>query len=372
MPTITHLTDDESPAIATLFRIYQPIEQYLRLSAAHASRTPVPAASLTAIDLFLMHLITTYYPAPLSILDLAADATAGVSTFFWANERRAARVVTACQQEEGTPHGDWRSSFRDTATQLGANAAKVTLAETTTNEATAWKRIMATSALPSPVLVTLAASDEKDTEVGAQIARIFDLRPDALLCLLPLGPVGESLVLHAGLQFCATHTDYRLTALREISPFFASSQLGLMCQRTNAHIPDVLARIQQLYEGNFQFLSLVRQLTASVLREEATIAKVRILETTIEEKDEQLRASLQGEQERIALERINQERIAQDAYAAWLASRLTYLEEELLPWKNEYIEQLENHLRNLESSKALKVGHAVRRLASLAGSLKGK
>lgn len=370
MPTITHLADEESPAIATLFRIYQPIEQYLRLSTAHAMRSP--AVPLTAIDLFLMHLVTTYYPAPLSILDLAADATAGVSTFFWANERRTSHVVTAYQHEERRSSGDWRSSFDDVAKQLGVNATKVTLAETPTNEASAWKQTLAASALASPLLVTLAAPDEKGADIDAEITRIFDLRPDALLCLLPLGRVGESPLLQASLQFCATHADYRLTALREISPFFASSQLGLICQRTDEHIPDVLERIQQLYEGNFQFLTLVRELTAAVVREEAAMAKIRTLEATIEEKDAQLRAGSHGDQERIDEERIAQERLEQNAYAAWLASRLNYLEEELLPWKNEYIEQLELHLRNLESSKALKVGHAVRRVASLASSLRGK
>lgn len=370
MPTITHITDDEAPAIATLFRVYQPIEQYLRLSAVHALRSPTVA--LTAIDLFLMHLITTYYPAPLSIVDLAADATAGVSTFFWANERRATRVVTACQQNGRTPSDGWRSSFRATAEQLGANATKVTLAERGSKEAPAWEETLVASTLSSPVLVTLAVPEENGAEADAEIARIFDQRPDALLCLLPLGRLGESLTLQASVQFCATHADYRLTALREISPFFASSQLGLICQRTNAHIPDVLERIRQLYEGNFQFLTLVRELTTAVVREEAALAKIHTLETTVAEQDEQLRANAQSDQEQIEREQVVQERREKDAYAVWLESRLRYLEEELLPWKNEYIEQLELHLRNLETSKALKVGHAVRRLTSIAGSLRGK
>src|SRR5258708_25188945 len=87
------------------------------------------------------------------------------------------------------------------------------------------------------------------------------------------------------LMFCDTPpSDHCLLPVREISPFFFTSNLGLIYPRNNPHVPDVINRLRQLYEGNFDFLTLVEtnlRLQAKVETNLRLQAKVAELETAL-------------------------------------------------------------------------------------------
>jgi hypothetical protein len=69
--------------------------------------------------------------------------------------------------------------------------------------------------------------------------------------------MATSRVFNAAWQICNFDTHYCLTPAREISPYFFQSQLGILYRREGSHIPYVLIRIRQLFEGNFDFLTLL-------------------------------------------------------------------------------------------------------------------
>lgn len=63
---------------------------------------------------------------------------------------------------------------------------------------------------------------------------------------------------------------------------------------------------------------------------------------------------------------------AKNEYIRSLEARLGMIEQEILPWKDAYIEYLEGHVRARDASKAMRVGRAVRRLLPLGGRYRGE
>jgi hypothetical protein len=110
------------------------------------------------------------------------------------------------------------------------------------------------------IMFLFSQSELESSQARTQLQWLFDLSEHVVGFVFPLGQIGENGLLNDAIQFCSAAPNRRLTALREISPFFASSQLGLIYNRSNGSIPATLERrIYQQYDGNFQFLRLIRE-----------------------------------------------------------------------------------------------------------------
>src|SRR5690606_13800974 len=68
----------------TLYSSYQPIQQYRHLLTEMVGEWVQPVIELRAIDAFLMKQMVSSYPIKPTVIDVAAAATLGASTIFWA------------------------------------------------------------------------------------------------------------------------------------------------------------------------------------------------------------------------------------------------------------------------------------------------
>lgn len=239
----------------TLQSCFHPVEEYLKL----AGRTP--SVRLQAVDAFLLERIAALSPAAPSVLDLAADATAGASLVFWLASPSVKQVLTL--RGDGETESDWRKQFPALAQELGLDAAACDL------NGSAWPN--------APLLATLALTEDDAPRLGARLKELFAQQPDATVLLWRLGAVGESDLLKAAWDFCGDGA-HRLTLLRELSPFLAGSGLGLIARADRRDLAPVCDRIRQLYEGNFQYLALAKQVTIKAMAQTQSPEKTQLIE----------------------------------------------------------------------------------------------
>ena len=372
------------PTLATLFTAQAPVEEYRQ--RRRAAGAPPAAVSLAAIDTFLMGRVAAYAPMSPHVVDLASDATDGDSVAFWVGA--SLPVIVPRVSWHSAPMPDWRPLLRawaaERTTPSGPEgiAVRPTLIETTLATPDEWRAITADLPEGTPLIITLAETAETATHTAAHIALLQHCAPDAIILLLPLGATGAGPVLAQALGACPPGGSWRLTALRELAPFFAASEIGVVAPADDAMIPAILERINGLVAGNFQFITLVQQVIKSaqaldssdarrVEAQASAIMRVEAQASAIMRAEVQVSAIMRAEVQVSDARRAEMQTIIDDlhaalaekaAYAQWLEDRLRYLEETLLPWKNRVLAEFEREVRTLDASKALRAERIVRRL----------
>ena len=348
--------------LATLFTAHAPVEEYRQ--RRRAAGAPSAAVPLSAVDTFLMGRIAAYAPAPPHVVDLAADATDGDSVAFWVGV--GLPVIVPRASWNPAPNPDWRPLLRAWAAERtipggsGETAARPTFVETTLATADTWQGITADLPDGTPIVISLAETAETATHTAAHLDLLWRCAPDAIVLLLPLGATGTGSVLAQALGACPPEGSRRLTALRELAPFFAASELGVVTSVDDAMVPAILERIRGLVAGNFQFITLVQHVIESAQALDSRTVKRVETQTIIDELSAAL-ADKRVETQTI-IDELSAALVDKTAYAQWLEDRLQYLEETLLPWKNTVLVGLDREVRSLYASKALRAERLARRL----------
>lgn len=338
-----------SPAAATLFAAYAPVEEFRRRRMADPQ---LPTVSLAAIDAFLMNRVAAYAPLPPYVIDLAADATRGDSTAFWAGTGLPTIVPRLAWHPSLEP--DWRSVMRAWLVERGlyrdsAKSPSIVLVEQTLTDSSEWHRITENIPERSPILVTLAETADTAACTAAHLDLLERWVPGGWVFLLPLGLTGSGAVLASAVCACPPNGSRRLTALRELAPFFAASEIGLVGPADDPWLPSVLQRIEALIEGNFQYITLLQEMITKDAQYAACTVELESLHEAIAEKNARLRT----------LEATIAEK---NVHIGSLEERMNYIEKTLLPWKNSVISGLEGEVRGLYASKLVRTERLVRRL----------
>jgi hypothetical protein len=242
------LSTDAFPIWPTLTSCYRPVEQYLEWLARCS---PVePALRLRPLDAFLLQQVANHGASAPAVIDLAADATQGASTAFWLANASAHQVFVP--RSGNAVAGNWRTHFHAIANAAGWP----------TNTCNLEADFPPPQLNPlQPTLLLLAINAATTEQLTQTLRDTFLWRPNAVVALLGLRLTGQCEGLKTALDFCQTKPTYRFTLLRELSPFFAASQLGLIALADQSELNLCLERLCQQYEGNFQFLALAKALS---------------------------------------------------------------------------------------------------------------
>ncbi|MCB0208453.1 MAG: hypothetical protein KDJ52_03970 [Anaerolineae bacterium] len=238
----------------TLFSSYQPIDQYLRLLHADRHRVVRAAISIQAVDAFLMKQLAAYYPVKPTIIDLAAESTLGASPVFWLAHPAVQQVIVPY---DDNTNPDWLAWLQDAKKSMALDNELLILPQAKADLSSRWRDVETHLNSLSPSIIVLAVPEIWTGGVKSILETLLTRVPEPLIFLFPIGAIGRSTLLDVALSICAPNSPYQLTAMRDISFFFANSQLGLIYKRDNHIIPDILSRMWQLYEGNFDLLSLL-------------------------------------------------------------------------------------------------------------------
>lgn len=238
----------------TLFSSYQPIEQYIRLLQANHQCDTKAAIRIKAIDAFLMKQFAAYYPVKPTIVDVAAESTLGASTIFWLAHPAVEQVIVPY---DDTTHSDWLSWLQGAKKLMTLDNDLLILPQGNTDLSSRWLAVKARLNPLSPPIFVLAVPEIWTGGVKSILEMLLTLVPEPLVFLFPIGAIGRSTLLDVALSTCSPSSPYQLTVMRDISFFFAGSQLGLIYKKDNHIIPDILSRMRQLYEGNLDLLTLL-------------------------------------------------------------------------------------------------------------------
>jgi hypothetical protein len=262
---------NQSDALPTLFACYKPVERYHRL-LRHTHSVQRPAAvTVSPIDAFLMHQLVALLLDRPQVVDLAADATMGASTALWASHPGVRRILGtvrtgAATDRNGGGNGNgtadeaesWRRLI-EMPGELGRDPKRPTTLVRRPEDDAGWQAL-ARSLDPQAPVVFLAEPAVPTLRAALKAV------PDALMLLLPLGRVGQDPALGPLLTFCDV-AGCRLTALRDVAPFFHDSALALLTRGERPDAAQALERVRRMYDGNFQFLRLAQGLVDAAERE---------------------------------------------------------------------------------------------------------
>jgi hypothetical protein len=271
-PVTTTQPFEETPATcATVARCARPVEEYLRRLSERGGTRAAPALALRPVDAFLLHQVAAMLPSPPDVIDLAADATGGASTALWA-AHPGVRTVWAPRRAEEAP---WRERFVDLirtgggavgeAFPAASHRPRVHLDGPLFVPPGDWAALADAVGRSAPVLALVAGADGADA--AGLLTAAFAEFPACLALVAGVGLVGGDGALEALLAFRKGHPDYRVAALREVSPFLAHSDLAAVYRGDQPAAGDVLRRVAQAFDGNFGFLNLVQAVASAALGE---------------------------------------------------------------------------------------------------------
>jgi len=420
-------TAEVAPATPSLTSCFRPITEYLRLLRGASRNLVSPAVALSPHDAWLLYQLAAFYPLAPTVIDLAAEATTGASVAFWAAHPGVRRVLALAGPPTSRPATDWRRLFPRAAAELKLAPDSWEIIETTLDQRDGRDAITRVIDPLAPPFFLLAATDTDAATVTDTLVTIRAIHADAVTLIIPLGLTGQSPLLDTVLRSCPADGPDRLTLLRECSPFCAASPLGVIARAENPFVFEAFERLHRLFDGNFQFIDLVERATAASLHEasaerkaEATVeamaetarqqmaerdARIAELDAQVIERDARIAerdTRLMRYDARIAerdtrlmrydariAERdtrlirrdarlaellaraatLDAEIAKKNVYLVSIEDRARYIEEQMLPWKDAYIAELETHIRNQDASTALRlsrilgrVGRTVRRV----------
>jgi hypothetical protein len=239
----------------------------------------VAASSLEAIDFFLLHQWIAQYATRPSVIDLAAERTLGASTLFFLGNPQVREVQVLPPAERGAGDADWRPllaaavSDREVSPRPGYGVLPAGRVGEIGRRP--WVHGARRENELRPPLLVLLHADE--TEAGESLEKtleeLLSLQADVVVAVCPIGRIGRCGVLESLIAYSAAHREHRLAALREICPFTSASRLGILYRADNADAEQMLAGLVYWFDGNFQFLSLTRELTGRHLGAESLHAK---------------------------------------------------------------------------------------------------
>lgn len=255
-------SETQPACLPTLMSCARAMERYDDLVSKVGSSAT--AVRLSALDAYLLQQLVAHLPQKATIVDLAADATGGASIICWLSAENVSQIMAP----QTVGNADWRTGFRLAAEAMGMDASALR-SETT-------EQVLKTQNNPlSPVVITLGMTESDAPTLNERLNTLFALQPQSTIFLLPLGNCGSSELLNQAIHFASDHSDYRVVALRELNHFWAASRLGVIYSANNAGLPASLRRLQQLYEGNFQFINLVQLLTELEVRAQKDLMRER-------------------------------------------------------------------------------------------------
>lgn len=227
---VTRIGTEESSQPPVLSAIMEPLIAHWREQGTPRAGERDGAWPLEPIDALFLHLLLATLPDIDLVVDGIADITQGGSTALWRSHPRRLPTEPLAAHNPATD--------RSALVVLPIGAASLA------GEGTEWG--------------------------------------DAVFAIYPLGATGTCQGLAALVaRHAPPDSHWRLWLPREQSGFFVTSRLGLVCRRDDGRLEPALTRITRLFDGNFQFLGLIRSvvdeavLRAQVQRQRATIEELR-------------------------------------------------------------------------------------------------
>ena len=259
---------DRRPLVPTVAAAREPVERYWAGYAPELAADGTPGAglddALDPLDGLLVHLLLGLLPADAVVVDLAAGATAGTTAVVGLAHPGVRKVVAGLAGGAGSLLV--AAALRAYAADHAA-PGKLDISPAADGPADV-------AARHGPVVVAdPRAYPGGPAELAGAVGRWLDARPDAVVFVLGVGPLGgdgaaEALVRLAGGR--------AVWLLREAAEALAGSRLAVVA-RPGHPAADAVRRVGLMYTGNTSYLDLLcRANGAAVAATGADAAAMRV------------------------------------------------------------------------------------------------
>lgn len=253
LPTIA----DPRPVVPTIRWTREAVEAYWDEFAPTDAIGPGAdlGQALDPLDGFLVHLLLDFLPRGVVVADLASGVSRGATTAVALNHPSPRRVLAAVGRD------------------VSADSVGVALGEYARHRGTAPRLdVLATPNLPPDlaarnglVILTDVRTAEPAT-LAESVGRWLDARPDAVIAVLGVGPVGEAGVLDELLLGCRSGSGRRLWLCRELAEALVGSRLAVVARQGHPHADNALVRITHAFTGNGRYLDLLWDVNLGAIR----------------------------------------------------------------------------------------------------------
>jgi len=234
---------DRRPTLPTISVTRPPVVSYWTGYAPAIAGGAELDNLLSPLDGHLLHLFLEVSAGGVTVVDLAAETTAGTSTI--AALSRANTRVYAVAGQTSDPGSVAAALMAYKQEHAGQSTAFETISE---NDPPA----VATA--PAGLIVLV---DARAGNVAATIERWLTARPEAVILILGVGLVGASESLEAILQTCGSSSGRRLWLARELAESLAASRLAIVSLAGRTAAATAVTRVAGLFSGNVSFVDLL-------------------------------------------------------------------------------------------------------------------
>ncbi len=213
-------------------------------------KTPLlfdPVVEVQALDIYLMRQIVDFLPDAPHVIDMGSEASFGITRLMWLHQYNLDSLTTI-SLPSSTSQPQWYRLLNQYIESL-KDAEHVNI-----NESQSVGNLSPDRVFDNIVCVIVG---DIETQMSS-IHKIYAVYPNALVFILPLHKLNHDNTMQLMQSISTLGQSYRLTALREWSPFFSDSDLGVLYTHNHGAIHAVLTRLAQLYKGNHDFLPLLK------------------------------------------------------------------------------------------------------------------
>jgi SAM-dependent methyltransferase len=246
----------ERAPVPSIFTVYKPIEQYWEEADPTWGLENDAWSALNPLDAFLVYRLIELLDKRTTVVDRATAATGGASSLVSLLHPNVREVWAA--DEVATPRfaraiAELRGYLEEH--EPGAAALKVARPS----------ELLARARGRAGLVILADARSQEGASLAVEVASWLEARPDALVMVLTLGPVGACPAFAALVGLCAPESGLRLHHLRDVSDALLASRLVLVARADHSDLALVLARLAQSYTGNHGYLELLRQVNGNAL-----------------------------------------------------------------------------------------------------------
>jgi hypothetical protein len=258
-PTLAK-TRAQLPSLST---VSGPIEQYYAALQEQRPLAASTATSLEALDAYLVHLFLNCHPETTTLLDLAAEATAGASSLLGLLHPRVKQVRAL-----GGPLPGDRRAYRGVVEDfLFDKGQALSCLEWLSSAELSGQR-----GTGGDIVLFIEAGC---ADMDAEVERCLNAVPSAVVLIFGLGAVGDCAAIDALLRRFPSGSPRRFTLWRESGEALSASRLGMVASRDNPAAKIALVRLKQLFTGNYSFLGLLRSATEQAIRSSSSDGDVQ-------------------------------------------------------------------------------------------------
>ena len=246
----------------TLHSSHRSLDRHLRLVESSGRIALRPTVVLSAVDCFGLNRFLECFPNKSTVIDCSTRATAGASTVLFMQHEHVQQVVVASITPEMPIDESVQAVVQNSEEFRNGGGEKVVFKKEALQQASIWEQMLSDLDALSPI-VLFVTPDRETNRFVEELQFLLGLHGSPAIVVGSVGILAEGTPLQQIVLHCRGEQHRTISLLRELSPFLGDSQLAVLYGEKDRFNSEMLRLTRMLFEGNFDFLSLLEDKLAA-------------------------------------------------------------------------------------------------------------